>query len=189
MTLKLKTPPAVEPVTAAEAKLHCRIDTDADDTLIASLIKAAREYCEGFQRRAYITQIWELWLDAFPVVDFIEIPRPPLQTIASIKYYDTGGLEAPFEDFFADINQEPGRAVLNYGKSWPSITLKPASGVKITFTAGYGSAAAAVPQKVKQAILLLVGAWYEQREDFVLASQPLLIPKGVEALLWQERNF
>lgn len=66
MRLKLITPPSVEPVTLAEAKLHARIEIDDDDTLVTSLIIAARRYCETVLRSALITQTWTLYLDGFP---------------------------------------------------------------------------------------------------------------------------
>ena len=37
-----------EPVTLNEIKAQCRIEHNADDDLLNSYIKAAREYCEGF---------------------------------------------------------------------------------------------------------------------------------------------
>jgi hypothetical protein len=79
MALKISIAPAKEPITLDEAKLHLRITEEDEDTLIQSLIAAARQDCEKFQNRAYITQVWELWLDAWPGKDFIEIPLPPLQ--------------------------------------------------------------------------------------------------------------
>ncbi|MDD4985870.1 MAG: head-tail connector protein [Dehalococcoidales bacterium] len=186
MALKLKTAPTTEPVSLTEAKLHCRVEVDTDDTLITALIKAAREYCEGFQRRAYITQTWELWLDKFPTTPF-DIPRPPLQSIDSINYYGTDDTEYEFEEYYADVESTPGRLELNYLESWPSETLRDINGVCITFKAGYG-AAAAVPQSIKQAILLLVGHWYENRES-VSPTDLKEIPAGVVSLLWMERNF
>jgi hypothetical protein len=79
MSLKQTVSPLIEPVDLATVKLHLRIDTDDEDTLITSLIAAAREDCEAFQNRAYINQTYELWLDSFPSKDYIEIPLPPLQ--------------------------------------------------------------------------------------------------------------
>jgi uncharacterized phiE125 gp8 family phage protein len=191
MALKLIVPPIEEPVTKEEAKNHCRVETDDDDTLIESLITAAREYCEGFQGRAYCPQIYEFWLDSWPKVGQIKIPRPPLISVESIIYYDVDDMPHDFDvdEYFVDIKNEPGWVVLNYGSVWPTETLRPANGVCITFMAGYESDdyGTAVPQKVKQAILLLIGHWYENRE----AMGPNLqdIPKGVDALLWMDRVF
>jgi hypothetical protein len=53
--------------------------TSAEDTLIDALITTARRYCEQIINRALITQTWDLWLDKFPVKDYLEVPLPPLQ--------------------------------------------------------------------------------------------------------------
>lgn len=79
MALKQKVAPAVEPLSLNEVKLNMRVDVDDDDTLIHSKINGVRIYCELFQNRAYITQTWELWLNAWPDKNYIEIPLPPLQ--------------------------------------------------------------------------------------------------------------
>jgi hypothetical protein len=49
MALVLKTAPLVDPLDLDAVKLHLRVETDDEDTLITSYIKAAKEYCEGFQ--------------------------------------------------------------------------------------------------------------------------------------------
>ncbi len=60
---KLKTAPAVEPISTSEAKLHLKLDSDTtDDTLIAALITAAREIIENMTGRALINQTWEMSL-------------------------------------------------------------------------------------------------------------------------------
>lgn len=62
------TPPAVEPVSIAEAKLDQRIDSSFDDDDVAEMITAAREDAENFCHRAFITQTLQLILDHFPGV-------------------------------------------------------------------------------------------------------------------------
>jgi len=52
---------------------------DTEDGWLNDHIAGARRDCELFQNRAYITQTWELWLDAWPSKDYIELPKPPLQ--------------------------------------------------------------------------------------------------------------
>lgn len=164
--------------------------TTLENDLLSSLIEAARQYCETFQRRVYITQTWELWLDAFPADNYIKISLPPLQSV-TVKYYDVNDTEATFssDDYFVDTKSEPGWVVLNTGCSWPSTTLRPANGVCVEFVAGYG-VASDVPKKVKQAMLLLIGALYEQREAITTTGLNINeVPFGVNALLWQDRIF
>jgi uncharacterized phiE125 gp8 family phage protein len=160
----------------------------AEDILLTNLIKAAREYCENFQGRSYITQTWDLLLDDWPDEDYIKVPYPPLVSVSSVKYYDTDSTEATMDsgDYYVDTYAEPGRIVLGYGESWPSTTLRPANGVIVRFVAGYG-AAASVPQCVKQAMLMLIGHWYENRESTLTGQINDEIKFAVHALLWMDR--
>ncbi len=241
MALKINSAPAAEPVTLQQAKDHLRIDGSDEDLYVEALIKAARQDCEKFQNRAYISQVWELWLDAWPDKDFIDIPLPPLQvpvviagsfvtgtvyrilTVGTtnftligasantvdivftatgagtgtgtatasgiIKYYDTANTESTFaaSSYFVDTKSEPARIFLAYGQSWPTSTLRPANGICVTFIAGYGDAAANVPENIKQAMLLLIGHLYEHREDIITGITAMPMPKGSEALLWKDR--
>jgi uncharacterized phiE125 gp8 family phage protein len=146
MALKLITPPTREPVSLALAKSHLRVDSTDDDNLIAGLITAARVYCEQFQNRAYLEQVWDLWLDAWPDEDHIDIPLPPLQSVTSIKYYDTDDTEYTFGTDYYDVDTKSfnGRAVLKYGETWPTETLRPSNGIVIRFVCGYATYAATV---------------------------------------------
>lgn len=154
----------MEPISAAEAKLHLRIDAADEDTLISALITAARVYCEGIQNRAYITQTLELSIDGFPWGRLIELPRPILQSVTSVKYTDVDGVEATFTDYVVDADSYLGRIALKRDFNWPTVTLREIGAIKIQFVAGYGATAASVPAIVKQAMLLLIAYWYENRE-------------------------
>lgn len=182
--------PAEEPVSLAEAKKHLRVDTSDDDTLVEGRIQTAREFVEGFTSRALITQTWKRELDDWPCADEIALPRPPLVSVASVMYVDSAGVSSTFAATNYDVDKvsEPGRIVLGYGKSWPTATLRPMSPIAVTYVAGYG-AAAAVPQWVKQAMLLLVGHWYENREATITGAGVLsnAVPFAVESLLLMHR--
>ena len=185
MKIKIITPPATEPVTLTQAKAHMRVDYSTDDTYITSLIQTAREYCESFQNKAYITQTLEIALDTFPC-DEIRLPRPPLASVTSIKYYDLNDVEATVSssDYFVDTYAEPGTINLNYNTYWPVTTLRPTNAVIVRYIAG-GST---VSNKIKHAIMLLVNHWYENRE---VVSRVMVLDKetkfAVTSLLSQDR--
>lgn len=65
-SLVVVTPPAAEPITLDEAKLHLRVTGTDDDAYITGLITAARQYEEKVQNRAFITTTFRMQLDSFP---------------------------------------------------------------------------------------------------------------------------
>lgn len=185
---RISQPPQQEPVSLPEARSHLRVTGDDEDALIQSLIVAAREWCERFQQRAYVTQTRRLTIDRWPRIRTIHLPCPPLQSVERIAYTDADGEQHEMDaaGYMVDTDAEPGRIVLARGSGWPAGELRPASGVAIVYVAGYG-APEAVPQRVKQAILLLVGHWYEHREGVLTGSISKEIEFSVNALLAQDR--
>lgn len=189
MNIRLHTPPVAEPLGLEEVKLHCRLDeTDVtEDTLLADLIVTAREFVEARINRALMTQTIEIVLDGWPC-DGIELPRPPLQSLTSITYTDYLGTVAvvPATTYYLDDDNSPARVMLDYGQSWPSVALRSSGAIVVQFVAGYGDEPTDVPQSILQAMLLLVGHWYETREavsdsKFVAGQQE--VPFAVTALL------
>jgi len=180
MSLKLVTAPADEPVTLIEAKDHLRVDGSDDDALISVLITAASKWAEEYTGRQFVTATWDWFLDGF--CPSFSAPLPPLQSVTSIKYLDTAGAEQTLDSatYRVDAVSEPGRIALDYGKTWPS-TYSVINAVTVRFVSGYG-AAAAVPEPIRQAMLILIGELYEQRQESVPASVGA-VPFGVRALL------
>jgi uncharacterized phiE125 gp8 family phage protein len=164
MGLTLITAPTAEPVSLAEAKLHCKVDGADDDALITALIIAARRMAEQQTGRALVTQTWKLTFAAFPAAA-IALPLPPLQSVASIKYYDAVGVLQTLDASAYTVHASGlvGLVVAAYGTSWPAARAT-LDAVEITFTAGFGNAAA-VPQEIKQWMLLQIGTWYASRES------------------------
>lgn len=182
--------PTVEPLSAAEVKSHIRVDDATDDTLIGDYIEAARNWIEAYTRRQIITASWVCYLDAFPDDTFVKLAYPPLQSITSLKYYDTAGtLQGPWAaaNYSVDIASIPGRVHLAYGISWPATRDIP-NAVQITFKAGYGDAATSVPEAIRTAMRQLIGHWYERRES-VAETKLAEVPQSVERLLWPYRDW
>src|SRR3990167_5324560 len=97
MNLSLVTPTVSDLISLAEAKENLRIISSDHDSLITRLITGAREWIEGYTGLSVGVQTWELRLDCFPAqhcaVDVIDVPKPPLLSVSSVKYNDTGGVE------------------------------------------------------------------------------------------------
>lgn len=147
---------------------------------------------ETVTRRALVTQTWDYVLDEFPAVDYIRLPMPPLQSVTSITYKVKAGTVLTFAEanYVVATGSEPGRVILKSGCSWPSDELYKADPIRIRFIAGWtGVAPNTIPVTIKQAILLLIGHLYENREAVaeVRGGALLEIPLGVDALLATHR--
>lgn len=164
MALKLITAPTSEPVTLADAKAHCRVDASSDDALLTALITAAREQAEHYLGRAIMTQTWERVLDDFPAGSGEIELAPTVQSITSITYLDADEVSQvlPSTDYTLDADNLPGWALPDPDLGWPA-TLDTVNAVRVRFVRGWPSAGA-VPQSIKQWILVQVGYWYANRE-------------------------
>ena len=191
MNLKLVTPPTLEPILIDDGKRWAKIDGAEEDEDVDSLIKAAREYAETFTNRALITQTWDLFLDQFPPDDeVINVPRPRLQSVTSLKYTDTDGVQQTWaaSNYIGDTNKEPGRIALAFDKSWPD-TRDIINAVEIRFVAGYGTDRTDVPEEIRSAMKMLVEHWYDNRGPVVLGTISTKIQFNVDALLRHHKTY
>lgn len=200
----LIAPPAGEPVTLAEAKAWLRMDTNAEDDLIATLIAAARRAVEAATRRALMTQSWRVALDAWPfsgdgALDALAVAHTagrkqvqlqvhlqvdlriaPLASVSAIRVTDSGGQQQLLPASLWRLAGAPDRArvVFSAAPPDPGVT---GEGIAIDVVAGYG-AAGDVPAPLRQAILMLVADWFEHRGDDDGANAAPM-PRRVAALL------
>jgi uncharacterized phiE125 gp8 family phage protein len=165
MFVRVVTPPASEPVTLAEAKLFLREMNSDQDALITSLISAVRRYGESYTRRAIMPQTLELMMETFPSsFATIDLPRPPLVAISSVKYKDISGVDQTVDSslYQVDTYSEPGRIAPVFGKYWFP-TRFDLNAVRIQYTAGYADAAH-VPEEFKTWMKARIAQLYEFRE-------------------------
>lgn len=196
MGYKRTTEPTSEPITTAEAKSHCRVDHTADDTLIDTYISAARRWCEDWQNRTAYTTTWTLKLDCFPDRDTgvgaqraarIDLPRGPVASVTSIVYVDSDGNNQTIDasDYVLDNSGTMGNSVYPaYGEVWPTPRNQP-NCVTVVYVAG-AATTGAIPATFKQAVKLLVGHWYENRESVLVGTISKEIEFAATALLAME---
>lgn len=198
MPLQLINPPAEEPVSLAEAKLHVRVDITDDDALISALITAARQVAESLTGRQIVTARWKLVLDSFPGPSLmgvpagqsfslpghaILLPKCPVQSVIAIQYLDmASSLQTmPPTDYVVDAACEPARITPVFGKIWP-ISLPQIGAVWVTFDAGYGPAASA-PEGLKSWIKLRVDSLYSHRGETAVIKGKLERLPFIDGLL------
>lgn len=180
----LITPPLVEPVTLVEAKAHARVSHDDDDALLTGLLRAARQWCEHYTRRAFIAQSWALSLSTSPSKRFVELPRAPALGVTSVYLYDEEDVAILWDaaNYYVDVGGDPARLVLREGAVWPAL-IRDVGGMVIEYTAGYGADGVSVPHGIKLAILQLVTHWYEHRGEAITGEAIVKTPLTIEALL------
>ncbi len=182
--LTITTAPANEPLDAAETISYLRIDSGVDTTLIDNLIQAARFWCEDYINRTLLTTTFTLSLDRIgerdeylregiytgayqvPYLNYIELPRSPVQSVTHIKSYtdDNTASTLATSNYYEDLVREPARIVLRDGGSWPT-DLRNANGIEVQYVAGYGDSRGTVPEPIRVAMLEYVSFLYEHRGD------------------------
>jgi len=172
------------PVTLQEAKNHLRVIGSDDDAYILALISAATNIAEAFQNRTYMQRQRVYKLDEFPAM--VNLPYPPVTMVNAIQYVDANGQTQTLSSakYQVDLDSGFARVMPAYGESWPTIR-SVLGAVSISYTAGYEKVDD-VPAEIKQAILLIVGHLYENREN-VTEARLAKTPDGAERMLWPKR--
>jgi uncharacterized phiE125 gp8 family phage protein len=180
MPFLLVTPPAAEPVSLGDAKAHLRIAHSDDDALVGTLIATARRIVEARSGLALMAQTWTCFRDAWPEDGVLTIPLAPLIAVDELAVYGEDDAKAVIDPahYFADLASRPPRILLRGSRVWqpPGRAL---NGIAVTVAAGFGAAAAAVPEPLRHAVLVLVAHWYEHRGN----AAPPPVPLTVEALI------
>lgn len=197
MKISVVTAPTVRPVTAADLKDHLRIawDNTDEDTVLDGFIRAATDIAEAYTNRAFVQRTYDYYLDRWPKGDYIELPRPPLQSVTTVEWtkwdQTTDTLDSGTE-YEVDAVSEPGRVILEYDETWPTDELHPRYPIRIRYVAGYAVDSpsdyrANIPPMIKVAIKMIAGHLYNHRENSVAGVQVSEIPNGAESLLAQYR--
>lgn len=183
--------PAKAFITLDEAKDQLNIDHTNDDALIDRLIGVVTQRLDGRNgtlNRALLTQTWKWTIDGFSAL--AEMPLPPLQSVSSVKYLDSDGVE---QTLAADQYQVLGvngwdkaSIVEAYSASWPSHR-SVSEAVNVTFVCGFGDDISDVPEDIRHAAMILLATFYENREAYVVGSAATKLPMSADTLLAPHR--
>lgn len=176
------TPATTNIVTLAEVKSHLRITQTDDDTMLQGLITLAEEMIESVTRTTLLNSSLKMVLDKFPKCNGdLFVDYGPVTSISSIEYYDSNNTKVSLDltDVYQDLNRVNAR--LKPVNAWPNTYARP-NAVEITFSSGYETVEK-VPMPIKQAALLMVGHYYENREWVTQGSEAKEVPFTVAALL------
>ncbi|MFG1465257.1 head-tail connector protein [Xanthobacter sp. DSM 24535] len=174
-------------ITMDQAKSHLRVEHGDDDADIERLIFAAQAHIDGPSGdlgRAIGLQTLELTLDGCELWPgaHIDLPYPPYVELVSISYLDPLGAQQSLATEAVAVINHGGLARLYplFGSCWPLVLRRPGA-VRVRYRAGYETPELdAVP--IQQAMLLMIGHWYRNREAESEVSFSHL-PLGVDALL------
>jgi uncharacterized phiE125 gp8 family phage protein len=165
MSITVVTHPASEPVSLAEAKLFLRVDHNAEDDLIATLIGAAREAVEAGVGRALLTRRVRENLDIWrrDAVNGAVLGLGPVTNVVAVRLLADNGAQSVIdpERYRLEGNRDRPRLVLPSG--FPA-TLRSAGGIEIEYDCGFADEADDLPIALRLATLQIVAALYELRQ-------------------------
>lgn len=130
----------------------------------------------------------------------IMLAHGPIQGVPAITYYDVNGAEQTLTQwngtngttgFQLGANNNRPRLKPAPLTEWPVTNLDQIGAVEIAFTAGFGDDGDAVPQPIKNAMLLHIGTSYQNREGSIVGAQVSPLPQNssVDDLYWQYRAY
>jgi len=181
---KTTTPVGAEPITLVQAKAQIRVEGNDEDALINRLITTARDQAEKVCGQYFAARTVEVYCDGF--CDFARIEVVPVTDVTSIDYIDTAGAAQVLDDAIYEVRADglDASIVLKPGQTWPVI--QPGSRIKMTAAVG----SSAVPPTVIHAMMLYLGAWYENREQTAIGVSVADLPAtvAIDALLCNDRR-
>ena len=169
---KVITQPATEVVATDVMKNNLKLDgITADDSLVATLLIAARQRCEEYCNIKFIDTVIEQVWDEFPrgakFQNCLDLTIGNASAVESFKYYDEAGVIQTWSasNYILDTYSKSGRICTAANVDYPTIDTDRINAIVVRYTSGFGSSASTVPDAIKHAIMLQASYLYSNRED------------------------
>ena len=173
---------ASHPVSLAEVRARLRLDaTVGDDDDVTLMLADAEKWWEDYTGCSLMPRTIDLVVDRFPTHAVLPLQTEPIRSIDVVTYVDEAGVSqilAPAM-YQADTGTRGGR--LRIKGSWPSTEVDRINTVNVAMSAGYADAAS-VPGDIKSALILVVGARYNFREELIAGTIARSIPGGAQSI-------
>jgi uncharacterized phiE125 gp8 family phage protein len=157
-------------VTLTQAKAQLRVTHSDEDTYITDLIARAKAWVERYTAKNIAAA--EV-IDTFTEFgDYLLLSRGPFVSLTSVGYVLDGEDETLTDE---QVFVRDGR-IYAPTAGWPSYDTY--STITATYQAGYTT----TPPELDQAMLLLIGHWYQNREGVVVGATNETLDYAIEAL-------
>lgn len=170
MDLTLKTPAEKTSIDINLVKKGKRIRHSSEDDLIEFWIKAADEYVEKRTNLALMEQTFVLRLRR--ILPAVQLPRPPLKTITSVKYAVTGGTEQALSDPNDRVRIDRMLPTIDTG------LVEQAGTMEIEYVVGADDPDK-VPAALRQATYLLAAHYVTSREAVYFEPRIMQVEKTI----------
>lgn len=181
MNPRLISAPTITPFLLNDVKDYLGIYNSDSDARISDLIQAVARSAEIITRRTLFTSTWSYFLDCFPGREIL-LPKPPVQSVSYVKYYDTAGALQTLDaaNYQLDVVSEPARLGVAPNITWPSTESGRYNAVEIQYVAGYTSRGQ-LPAGLAQAMLYHIQHLYDFRAPYVSGMSVAEVPFSIEA--------
>lgn len=162
---RLVTAATGEPVSAADAMAHARVDDSSESTYVSGLVSAARAHCEMMTGRGLSNEVRKLYAGDWS--QCYDLDRTPIASITSVTYLP--------EDYSAAVTVdtgeyllcagEPDRVVFKNTFTFPALADRP-DAVTIQYQVG----ASILPPLLLAAIKMIVADLYDLRTESITGT-------------------
>ena len=179
---------AIEPVTRDQLKAHARVDNWHEDSLLDLYLAAAVAGVEQSTGHKLGQVAIDAYMPAFPHQATMYLPWGHVQRVVEISYRGEDGAYAEWPAQFWELQMLPtqsgvrttGGTGIYPGRSYAYAPDRQA--VRIRYVAGY-AAADEIPTPLRQAVLMMAGELYVDRELHRTQPGVIAIPNPAARML------